>query len=76
MALTSFLSRALVLYCALVSGYDNVHLRSCLPRAEEALKYGQSGGDRIWTCFAGVHTIQIKLYICEHRTSDADVGSE
>ncbi|KAK7694195.1 hypothetical protein QCA50_001375 [Cerrena zonata] len=58
--------RALVLYCALVSGYDNVHLRSCLPRAEEALKYGQSGGDRIWTCFAAVHTIQLKLYIGEH----------
>ncbi|KAI0078477.1 histidine kinase [Panus rudis PR-1116 ss-1] len=58
--------RALVLFCAMVSGYDNVHIRSSLPRAEEALKYGQSAGDRIYSCFALIHVIGIKLYICEH----------
>ncbi|CAL1696704.1 unnamed protein product [Somion occarium] len=58
--------RALVLYCAMVSGYDNVHIRSSLPRAEEALKYAQSAGDRIYTCFASIHITKIKLYICEH----------
>ncbi|KAF8823868.1 hypothetical protein HHX47_DHR9000114 [Lentinula edodes] len=41
--------RAYVLYCSLVSGYDNVHMRSALPRLEEALKYGSSAGDRIYT---------------------------
>ena len=39
-------SRAQLLYCSMVSGFDNVHLRSNLPRLEESLKYGYSAGDR------------------------------
>ncbi|KAH8086606.1 histidine kinase [Cristinia sonorae] len=58
--------RALLLFVNFISGYDNVHIRSNLPRAEDALKYGQSAGDRIYTCFSSVQIIQIKLYVCEH----------
>jgi hypothetical protein len=39
-------SRAQVLFCAMVSGFDSVHIRANLPRLEEAIKYGQSAGDR------------------------------
>jgi hypothetical protein len=30
----------------MVSAYDNVHIRSNLPRLEEAIKYANSAGDR------------------------------
>jgi len=30
----------------MVSAYDNVHIRSNLPRLEEAIKYAHSAGDR------------------------------
>lgn len=39
-------SRSLLLFSALVSGYDGVHIRTNVARLEEALKYGQSAGDR------------------------------
>lgn len=39
-------SRALVLFSSMVSGFDNVHIRTNLTRLEEALKYGQSAGDK------------------------------
>ena len=42
----TFLSRSLVMYCSMVSAYDNVHIRSNLPRLEEATKYAKSAGDR------------------------------
>ena len=42
----NFLSRSLVMYCSMVSAYDNVHIRSNLPRLEEAAKYAKSAGDR------------------------------
>jgi hypothetical protein len=42
----NFLSRSLVMYCSMVSAYDNVHIRSNLPRLEEATKYAKSAGDR------------------------------
>ncbi|KAF6766466.1 dual-domain HisK/Mak2 protein kinase [Ephemerocybe angulata] len=58
--------RSQLLYCSMVSGFDNVHLRSNLPRLEEALKYGYSGGDSIYTAFANIHIIITKLYIGEH----------
>ncbi|TFK30704.1 dual-domain HisK/Mak2 protein kinase [Coprinopsis marcescibilis] len=58
--------RAQVLYCSMVSGFDNTHLRSNIPRLEEALKYGQSAGDSIYTSFAHLHIIVTKLYVCEH----------
>ncbi|KAJ3003995.1 hypothetical protein NUW54_g5022 [Trametes sanguinea] len=40
------LSRALLLFSIMVSGFDNVHIRANVPRLEEAIKYGQSAGDR------------------------------
>ncbi|KAG2023171.1 atypical/HisK protein kinase [Coprinopsis cinerea AmutBmut pab1-1] len=58
--------RAQVLYCSMVSGFDNVHMRSSIPRLEEALKYGYSAGDSIYTSFASIHIITTKLYLCEH----------
>lgn len=39
-------SRAQVLYCSMVSGFDNIHVRANLPRLEQAIKYGNSAGDR------------------------------
>jgi hypothetical protein len=30
----------------MVSGFDNVHIRANLPRLEQAVKYGNSAGDR------------------------------
>jgi hypothetical protein len=41
-----FFSRSLVMYCSMVSAFDNVHIRSNLPRLEEAIKYADSAGDR------------------------------
>ncbi|PFH54726.1 hypothetical protein AMATHDRAFT_268 [Amanita thiersii Skay4041] len=38
--------RAQVLFCAMVSGFDNIHVRVNLPRLEEAIKYGSGAGDR------------------------------
>ncbi|KAJ2919335.1 hypothetical protein MD484_g1075, partial [Candolleomyces efflorescens] len=58
--------RAQLLYCSMVSGFDNVHLRSNLPRLEESLKYGYSAGDSIYTSFAIIHITITKLYICDH----------
>ena len=40
------ISRALLLFCPLVSGYDSAHFRTNIPRLEQALKFGQSAGDR------------------------------
>jgi len=39
-------SRAQVLFCSHVSGFDNVHVRENLSRLEKAIKYGNSAGDR------------------------------
>jgi biotin synthase-like enzyme len=39
-------SRSLVMYCSMVSAYENVHIRSNLTRLEEATKYANSAGDR------------------------------
>ncbi|KAF9015434.1 dual-domain HisK/Mak2 protein kinase [Cyathus striatus] len=58
--------RANLLYCALVSGFDSVHIRSNLPKLEEAIKYGNTAGDRVYTSFASIHTIVNKLYLCNH----------
>ena len=45
-SLTISKSRALVLYSAMVAGFDSVHIRANLPRLQEALKLGESAGDR------------------------------
>ncbi|RDB29051.1 Peroxide stress-activated histidine kinase mak2 [Hypsizygus marmoreus] len=58
--------RAQVLFCAMVSGYDSVHVRANIPRLLEAVKYGNSAGDRLYTSFASIHTILTRLYVCEH----------
>ncbi len=42
----SFCSRAQVLYCSMVSGYDSMHISTMIPRLEEAIQYGNSAGDR------------------------------
>ncbi|KAI0367509.1 histidine kinase [Pilatotrama ljubarskyi] len=58
--------RALLLFSIMVSGFDNVHIRANVPRLEQAIKYGQSAGDRIYTSFATAHLIVTRLYICDH----------
>ncbi|KII94402.1 hypothetical protein PLICRDRAFT_695401 [Plicaturopsis crispa FD-325 SS-3] len=60
------LCRAQVLFSMMVSGFDSVHIRANLPRLENALKYGNSAGDRIYTSFAAICTIQTRLFICDH----------
>ncbi|KAF9072703.1 dual-domain HisK/Mak2 protein kinase [Rhodocollybia butyracea] len=68
--------RAYVLYCALVSGYDNIHLRSVLPRLEEAFKYGNSAGDRIYTAFSTLHIITTRLCVCDHLSGLVTTAEE
>ncbi|PPQ63721.1 hypothetical protein CVT24_004301 [Panaeolus cyanescens] len=58
--------RAQVLFCAMVSGFDNVHIRANLPRLELAVKLGNSAGDRVYTSFAKIHSVITKLYIGDH----------
>lgn len=58
--------RAQVLFCSMISGFDNVHIRANLPRLEQAVKYGNSSGDRIYTSLASIHTIITKFYVAEH----------
>ncbi|KAI8983351.1 histidine kinase [Trametes punicea] len=58
--------RALLLFSIMVAGFDNVHIRANVPRLEEAIKYGQSAGDRIYTSFATAHLVVTRLYICDH----------
>ena len=38
-------SRSQVMFCAMVSGYDNVHYRANLSRMDIALKHGKTAGD-------------------------------
>ncbi|KAF7784549.1 hypothetical protein Agabi119p4_714 [Agaricus bisporus var. burnettii] len=58
--------RVQVLFCSLVSGFDQIHLKSNLDRLEEAVQYGETAGDRLYTNLAGIHSICVRLYICEH----------
>jgi hypothetical protein len=67
----------------MVSGFDNVHIRSNLPRLEDALKYGNSAGDRyeafeaqiarsnissrIYSGFALLHIVLTRLFVSDHR---------
>ncbi|TBU58822.1 histidine kinase [Dichomitus squalens] len=67
--------RALLLFSIMVSGFDNVHIRANVPRLEQAIKFGQSAGDRIYTGFATAHLIVTRLYICDHL-SELVIGAE
>ncbi|KAA1468392.1 histidine kinase [Dentipellis sp. KUC8613] len=58
--------RALVMFCSMVSGYDNVHIRANVRRLEEAAKYANSAGDRVYASFASYYIIETKLFSCEH----------
>ncbi|CAA7259981.1 unnamed protein product [Cyclocybe aegerita] len=68
--------RAQVLFCAMVSGFDNVHIRANLPRLEQAVKYGSSAGDRLYTSFASIHSIMTRLYVCDHLSELAPAAEE
>jgi len=49
----------------MVAGFDNVHMRSNLPRLEEAYKYGSSAGDRFVFSFYEPNTpydLKIRIY--------------
>ncbi|KAJ7071393.1 hypothetical protein C8F01DRAFT_1110373 [Mycena amicta] len=58
--------RAHLLYGAMVSGYDNVHIRTNLDRMKMAIQYGHSAGDRVYTSFASIHLTLTRLFVCEH----------
>lgn len=58
--------RALVLYSAMVSGFDSVHIRANLPRLQEALKQGESAGDRVYTNFATQAALETRMHIGDH----------
>ncbi|KAJ7922998.1 hypothetical protein B0H13DRAFT_1981220 [Mycena leptocephala] len=60
--------RAHVLYSAMVSGYDNIHIRANLDRMQMAMQYGHSAGDRVYTSFASIHLVLTRLFVCEHLT--------
>lgn len=78
-------SRSQVMFCAMVSGFDNVHYRANLSRMDIALKHGKTAGDgwvqclrvfrslitfcRIYCGFAVLHANATRLYICDHRKS-------
>jgi hypothetical protein len=54
----------------MVSAYDNVHIRSNLPRLEEAAKYAKSAGDRcVVRCPKSLHLGSKRVFqsICESR---------
>ncbi|KAH9927462.1 histidine kinase [Epithele typhae] len=68
--------RALVLYVSMVSGFDNVHIRANIPRLEEAIKYGQGAGDRVFTSFSSVHLVLTRLYIGDHLSEVVVAGEE
>ncbi|KAJ7124823.1 hypothetical protein C8R43DRAFT_1090617 [Mycena crocata] len=54
--------RAHVLYCSMVSGYDNVHIRANVDRMQMAIQFGLSAGDRVYTSFASIHSILNRLF--------------
>ncbi|KIY45235.1 dual-domain HisK/Mak2 protein kinase [Fistulina hepatica ATCC 64428] len=57
---------AQVLFVALVSGFDNIHLRANIARLEEAYKYGNSAGDRFHSGFAAIHSVMTRLFVSDH----------
>ncbi|TDL28897.1 histidine kinase [Rickenella mellea] len=58
--------RAYALYAALVSGYDNSHIRPQVARCDMAVKYGLSAGDRVYAGFGLIHGLALRLFVCEH----------
>ncbi|EPQ61132.1 hypothetical protein GLOTRDRAFT_113578 [Gloeophyllum trabeum ATCC 11539] len=68
--------RSQVLFCAMVSGYDNVHIRTNISRLDQGMKFGNSSGDRVYTGFASLHTIQTRIYICDHLSELVPAAEE
>ncbi|PPQ67388.1 hypothetical protein CVT25_005967 [Psilocybe cyanescens] len=68
--------RAQVLFCSMVSGFDNVHIRANIPRLEQAVKYGNSAGDRIYTSFASIHSIITRFYVSDHLSELVVIAEE
>ena len=67
-ALTFVLSRADLLFTAMVSGYGQDHLKHMLPRVEQAIKLARSAGDRIYEGFSQCYSLATRLICAEHRT--------
>ncbi|KIP05676.1 hypothetical protein PHLGIDRAFT_128752 [Phlebiopsis gigantea 11061_1 CR5-6] len=68
--------RALLLFCPLVGGYDSAHYRTNLPRLEQALKYGQSAGDRLYSSFSTLHLVQCRLFVADHLSELVPAAEE
>jgi len=60
------LSRAEVLFIAMVSGYGHDHLKHTLPRADQAIKLARSAGDRIYEGFSQCYSLATRLLCAEH----------
>ncbi|KAF9498170.1 dual-domain HisK/Mak2 protein kinase [Pleurotus eryngii] len=67
--------RAQVLYCSMVSGFDSCHIRANVAVMDEAIRLGNSAGDRVYTGLATIHSILTRLYICE-QLSELVIAAE
>ncbi|EIN13359.1 histidine kinase [Punctularia strigosozonata HHB-11173 SS5] len=68
--------RCRTLYVAMVAGFGPTHLRTVLPRLEEAVKLGYSAGDRAYTAFSALHVIQTRLYLGHHMADLVPAAEE
>lgn len=63
------LSRSLVMFSAVVSAYDNAHIRANNSRLQLAADYAMSAGDRVYGALASMYAIQTRFFTAEHRKS-------
>ncbi|VDC01932.1 unnamed protein product [Peniophora sp. CBMAI 1063] len=58
--------RSLVMFSAVVSAYDNAHIRANNPRLQLAADYALSAGDRVYGALASMYAIQTRFFTAEH----------
>jgi len=58
--------RSLLLFCSMVSGYDNMHIKANIARCEMALKFGLSSGDRLFSGLSVIYGLMNRLFVCEN----------
>ena len=57
------------MFSAVVSAYDNAHIRANNPRLQLAADYAMSAGDRVYGALASMYSIQTRFFTAEHRES-------
>lgn len=55
------------MFSAVVSAYDNSHIRANNPRLQLAADYAMSAGDRVYGALASMYSIQTRFFTAEHR---------